>query len=90
MQLKPQLRLERIFDVAHNWGALGSANVALKRIFVVTGNKASCDTGPELAVKYKVPQDNQQYVMSVTNRCDMLPHCSGYPQSLYMIKLLAS
>lgn len=71
MQLKTaQLRFERIFDIAHSLDALGNGTniAAFKRIFNVSGNRASCVVGPVLASKYKVPQDNQQYVVSITNR----------------------
>jgi hypothetical protein len=34
----------------------------------ITGKAASCRVGPELSEKYKVQQDNKQFVVSLTNR----------------------
>jgi len=58
-----------IFDVAHHIDNLSGAHVgALKRIFDISGKSAGCIVGKELASKYKVPQDNKQYLVSITNR----------------------
>lgn len=68
MQQLQQQQLRSIFDVASQVDSLtGSNAAAFKRIFRVTSAQARCNVGPELAAKYKVPQDNVQHVVSVTN-----------------------
>lgn len=61
-------QIHNIFDVASHIDSLpGSNAAAFKRIFRVTSAQAQCNVGPELAAKYKVQQDNEQHVVSVTN-----------------------
>jgi hypothetical protein len=68
MQQLKQQQLRNIFDVASHIDSLpGSNAAAFKRIFRVTSAQANCIVGPELAAKYKVQQDNEQHVVSVTN-----------------------
>eukprot|EP00775_Hariotina_reticulata_P011764 gene11764-11909_t len=63
------LKPTTIFDVAHHVDSLAGAHVgALKRIFAISGKRASCGVGKELASKYKLPQNNEQYLVSITNR----------------------
>uniref|UniRef100_A0A383VL33 Galactose-1-phosphate uridyl transferase N-terminal domain-containing protein n=1 Tax=Tetradesmus obliquus TaxID=3088 RepID=A0A383VL33_TETOB len=67
MQLKTQFR--SVFDLAQNYDSLSGHNArCLQRIFQITGKTASCRVGPELSAKYNVQQDNQQLVVSLTNR----------------------
>ncbi|WIA08176.1 hypothetical protein OEZ85_007630 [Tetradesmus obliquus] len=67
MQLKTQFR--SVFDLAQNYDSLsGHYARCLQRIFQITGKTASCRVAPELSAKYKVQQDNQQLVVSLTNR----------------------
>lgn len=64
-----QPAMASVFDVAKNLTKLtGSDAAALRRIFHVTANPAACVVSPELSVKYNVPQDNKQFVVSFTNR----------------------
>lgn len=68
MQQLKQQQIHNIFDVASHIDSLpGSNAAAFKRIFRVTSAQAQCNVGPELAAKYKVQQDNEQHVVSVTN-----------------------
>jgi hypothetical protein len=68
MQQLKQQQIRNIFDVASHIDSLpGSNAAAFKRIFRVTSAQAQCNVGPELAAKYKVQQDNEQHVVSVTN-----------------------
>lgn len=64
-----QQQLRSIFDVASQLDALGASTnaAAFRRMFRVTSNIARCNVGLELSQKYKVPQQNEQQVVSVTN-----------------------
>ena len=67
-QLQQQQKLQSIFDVAAQIDSLSGSNAAaFKRIFRVTSAQAQCNVGPQLAAKYKVQEDNEQHVVSVTN-----------------------
>eukprot|EP00879_Flechtneria_rotunda_P008245 GHRR01008638.1.p1 GENE.GHRR01008638.1~~GHRR01008638.1.p1 ORF type:complete len:189 (+),score=35.25 GHRR01008638.1:585-1151(+) len=58
-----------LFDIAHHFQALqGPRGAALRRIFKCTGKNAKCLVGEELSAKYNVKQDNEQFLVSVTNR----------------------
>jgi hypothetical protein len=57
-----------VFDVAHHYEKLKAADAALPRIYSLTSSRARCLVGPDLASKYGLEQDNQQLVVSVTNR----------------------
>lgn len=71
MQLDRHSPCRPALHSAHEWPLLRDvhtqkhhANLPMQ----ITGKTANCRVGPELSAKYKVQQDNQQLVVSLSNR----------------------
>jgi hypothetical protein len=64
--------LQSVFDVASNVEALtGPGAAALRRLYAFTAGTARCRVGPQLGEKYGMEADNEQLVVSITNRATL-------------------